>query len=376
MLPKRLVFCGGGTRCLVFLQGLVNLETKGVLRDVNEYWGTSAGAMIASLYAFTKSPKQIKDIMFHADYQRFRDIDISNLIGMQQTWGLDDGKSLVQEIERVFDTLQPGGKEKCLKDMPELNIVVSDITVRETVVCNSKTFPNLRIVDALRASMSLPVFFTPYKHPESGHMWIDGAIRANFPWHCLPNDEARSEALGFTFEKPFLYKTPKTFMEYIFSMIHFDEPKKISSMKEKWPNIIWFQLPPYPSWFMRFQPEDFALVERLGKEGIEQWSKSTRRFPQTLHTPKSFSSPSGDSQLPSTKLSSLQQSSPLHIQQSNSQRDCTNALLGNPISGLSDCSHENFSNVCFQTNPVWCVSSCTSQNHTPCKQPLCRRWSM
>jgi len=376
MLPKRLVFCGGGTRCLVFLQGLVDLETKGVLRDVKEFWGTSAGAMIASLYAFTKSPKQIKEIMFHADYQRFRDIDISNLIGMQQTWGLDDGKSLVQEIERVFETIQPGSKGKCLKDMPELNIVVSDITVRETVVCNSKTFPNLRIVDALRASMSLPVFFTPYKHPESGHMWIDGAIRANFPWHCLPNDEARSEALGFTFEKPFLYKTPKTFMEYIFSMIHFDEPKKISSMKEKWPNIIWFQLPPYPSWFMRFQPEDFALVEKLGKEGVEQWVKSNCLLPQSLRNPKAFSSPSGGSQPPSTMLSSLQLSSPLHIQQERHQKDCTNALLEIPISGSSNHFHETPSTFCLQTNPSWCASFCTSQNHTPCTQSLCRRWSV
>lgn len=375
MLPKRLVFCGGGTRCLVFLQGLVDLETKGVLRDVKEFWGTSAGAMIASLYAFTKSPKQIKDIMFHADYQRFRDIDISNLIGMQQTWGLDDGKSLVQEIERVFETIQPGSKGKCLKDMPELNIVVSDITVRETVVCNSKTFPNLRVVDALRASMSLPVFFTPYKHPDSGHMWIDGAIRANFPWHCLPNDEARSEALGFTFEKPFLYKTPKTFMEYIFSMIHFDEPKKVASMKERWPNIIWFQLPPYPSWFMRFQPEDFALVERLGKEGVEQW-KDSNCLPQALRNPKAFSPPSGGSQLLPAMLSSLQQSSPPHIQQGSRQTGCTNALLEIPISGSSNYSHETPSTCCLQTNPSWCASFCTYQNHTPYTQSLCRRWSV
>ena len=85
MLPKRIVFCGGGTRCLVFLQGLVDLEKKGILRNVNEYWGTSAGAMIASLYALTKSANRVKEIMFAADYKKFRDIDVTNLLGIQHT---------------------------------------------------------------------------------------------------------------------------------------------------------------------------------------------------------------------------------------------------------------------------------------------------
>jgi len=273
MLPKRLVFCGGGTRCLVFLQGIVDLDKKGIFKNVNEYWGTSAGAMIASLFAMTKSPQEVKKIMFSANYLKFRDIDISNILGIQNSWGLDDGKSLVQEIENIFETIGSGNKNKTMSDMPELNIVVSDISIRETIVCNSQTFPNLRVVEALRASMSLPFFFKPYR-AESGHLWVDGAIKANFPWHCLPDDKARSEALGFTFDKQSVFRTPTTLMEYVFSMIHFDEPKKIISLKKTWPNIIWFPIPPFPSWFIRMQPEDFRLVEQLGKEGVERWSNS------------------------------------------------------------------------------------------------------
>ena len=277
MLPKRLVFCGGGTRCLVFLQALVELEKKGTLTNVKEYWGTSAGAIIATLFALTKSSKTVKKIMFEANYTNFRDIDLSNLFGIQTTWGLDDGKLIVKEFERVFDMIEPGAKSKCLADVKGLNIVVSDITLRETIVCNSKTFPNLPIIDAIRASMSLPIFFKPYIHKPSGHIWVDGAIRANFPWHLLPDDASRSESLGFAFEKSSMYKPPKSLMEYLHALHNFDEAKRFYELREQWSkHILFFPLPPYPSWFIRLKQEDFELIDTLSMEGLTNWYAKTR----------------------------------------------------------------------------------------------------
>lgn len=270
--PKRLVFCGGGTRCLAFVQTLVVLEQKKRLQHVNEYWGTSAGALLASLMAMTKSATAVKDIMFTADYMKFRNIDLANLLSITQTWGMDDGKSLLEEIERLLDRVEPGGKQKTLADQPGLHIIVADLNKHETIVCNSATYPELRIAEAIRASMSLPIMFRPYRHTPSGHVWIDGGIRANFPWDCLPDDNARAEALGLTFEKSWWGNGPSTFMEYMFSMIHFDEPKKVESMRKQWPhNIIWFKSPPFPAWFVRFQESDYRLVESLGQEAADAW---------------------------------------------------------------------------------------------------------
>jgi len=290
MLPKRLVFCGGGTRCLVFLQALVELEKRGNLTKVHEYWGTSAGAMIATLFALSKSSTTVKQLMFSANYKNFRDVDISNIFGIQTSWGIDDGKLLVSEIEKLVDTIQPGNKSKCLRDISGLNIVISDLTLRKTIVCNSNTFPDLRVVDAIRASMSLPIFFKPYIHT-NGHIWVDGAIRANFPWHVLPDDKARSESLGFTFDKSIHKQPPKTFMEYLYSMIRFDEPNTIQILKKKWvQNILWFRQPPYPSWFVRLQSDDFKMVEQIGTDAVQDWlkhqapySKSLKSHPLSVH---------------------------------------------------------------------------------------------
>jgi len=273
MLPRRLVFCGGGTRCLVFLQTLVELEQRGQFVNVKEYWGTSAGALLASLLAVSNSAKTVKQAMLEADYQKFRNVDISNMFTINTSWGLDDGTSLVGEIERLFDIVEPGSSDKKMSDIPGLHIVVADLNTHETVVCSAANYPNMRIVDAIRASMSLPILFRPYKHPEHGHYWVDGAVRAHFPWSVLPDDAARAESLGFTFEKSWA-NGPKTFMEYLFSMIHFDEPKKMLELKQKWPrNIIFYQSPPFPAWFVKFKQEDYDLVERLGQEAADGWLK-------------------------------------------------------------------------------------------------------
>ena len=95
MFPKRLVFSGGGTRCLVFLPALKRLESAGKLRNVTEWWGTSAGSLLAALLGITKSPTRVHDIMWQTSYDKFRDISLLNMVNFTTTWGLDDGHSMV-----------------------------------------------------------------------------------------------------------------------------------------------------------------------------------------------------------------------------------------------------------------------------------------
>ena len=292
MLPKRLVFCGGGTRCLVYLQALVELERRGTLAHVKDYWGTSAGALVASLLALSRSAVKTKALMLNTDYVRFRDFDVGNLLSITTTWGIDDGFALTRQLTTLFETLEPGSSKKTLLDVEGLNIVVSDLTSHETIVCNGTTYPSLPLIEALRASMSLPLFFKPYLHTPSGHLWVDGAVRANFPWHVLPSDEARHESLGFSFEKPWM-GGPRTFSEYLFSMIHFDEPRKILSYKAKYPrNILWFPTPPYPAWFCTLRPEDFVLVDSIGQATVDRWlTDDSSHPPERSGTPPRSSLP-------------------------------------------------------------------------------------
>jgi NTE family protein len=319
----------------VYLQALVDLERRGTLADVKDYWGTSAGALVASLLSLSRSAVKTKALMLNTDYVKFRDFDVGNLLSITTTWGIDDGYALTRQLTSLLETLEPGSSKKTLLDVEGLNIVVSDLTSHETIVCNGTTYPSLTLIDALRASMSLPLFFKPYVHVPTGHLWVDGAVRANFPWHVLPSDTARHESLGFSFEKPWM-GGPRTFSEYLFSMIHFDEPKKILSYKAKYPrNILWFPTPPYPAWFSTLRPEDFVLIDSIGQATVDRWlTDDSSRPPETSETLPHSSLPgtlepvslphytveTSDSQTPST--APYLDSSPrqLPVRQSSSRR--------------------------------------------------------
>ena len=266
--PTRIMFCGGGSRCILFIQALVELEKVGYLTDVHEYWGTSAGALIALILSIGLGPTAIQPILQGTQFHKFRDMDIRNLLSFQTSWGLDNGTSLEKEIERLVSLL--ASSDILLKDVPSLHVVVTDVTARETLVVSGATHPHLRAVDAVRASMSLPFFYRPYKEPLSGHYWNDGALRANFAWDLLPSDEERNKTLGFCF-----IHTPvpsMTLERYLFSMIHFDEPRKLKKYADLWSHrILWFTHPPFPAWYTRIDVEDIRLLNAAGSKVALDW---------------------------------------------------------------------------------------------------------
>ena len=283
---------------MVFLPALRALERRGHLSAVNEWWGTSAGSLCAALYALTRSVERVEEIMRGTDYLKFRDVNLMNFMNIHTAWGLDDGRGLMQEIEVVLDKAVAGASHKTMRDVSGLNIVVADLNVYETVVCSAENYPTLRVAEAIRASMSLPIFYTPFKCPTNGHVWVDGGLRAGFPWDCLPSDDARREALGFAFERSWM-NGPTTFMEYIFSMVHFDDPVRIRRMREKWSqNILWFQTPPFPPWYMRLRDDDFTVLEDIAKVGVERWVSDGAGFIE--HSPLGIQGSSASCAHPST----------------------------------------------------------------------------
>lgn len=260
-----------------------------MLKDVREYWGTSAGAFLATMLAIGLSPTTIHPMILTTQFHKFRDMDVRNLFAFQTSWGLDDGASLTAELERVVSLLAP--KDILLKDIPGLHVVITDVTARETVVLSGTTHPHIRAVDAVRASMSLPLFYRPYRDPHSGHWWNDGALRANFAWDLLPSDAEREETLGFCFLQP--DKEIKSFLQYMFSMIHFDEQRKQVTWLSDWKHrILCFPPPPFPAWYSKIDEEDVAMLEEMAATTTKEWRATfTHSASETRESPPSSGLP-------------------------------------------------------------------------------------
>jgi len=279
--PKHLVFAGGGPRCLAFLGSVEFLTQKNMFKNVSDYWGNSAGALLATFLSLKTPLPKLKTVFEDLDFTRFRDIDLGNIVSFGDKWGLDSGEAFLNEMKKLLETIKPGSSQYTLQELPSLHIAAADLTDTKMVILDAKSFPNLKLVDALRATTSLPFFYRPFRNPINNHLLVDGAVGMNFPWALLPSDEHRKSALGFNFKIYSDSDEPKSLSEFIPKILNFKEScrEKVGSKNNIIePNIIYFHIEGYPPWHLSIKQHDRVHLFSTGRAITESWF--TSHFPE------------------------------------------------------------------------------------------------
>lgn len=164
-----LVLGSGGARGLAHIGAIHWLEENGF--KIKSISGCSIGAIIGGVYAAGK----LDD--FEEWVQAITKADIFSLLDV--SWkknGLVKGDKIINSLtELVGDVM--------IEDLPiKYTAVAADIINEKEVWMNSG-----RLFDAIRASMSLPLFFTPFKH--NGIELIDGGVLNPVPIAPTFSDE-------------------------------------------------------------------------------------------------------------------------------------------------------------------------------------------
>lgn len=156
--PFSLVLWGGGARGYAHIGVLRFLEEHSL--KPAEIVGTSMGACIGACAAVGMKAQEIQDIFQHTSFIKLLDIDI--------TTGLVYGEKIRSFMSTLFS---------------EKTIEKTTIPFRAcaTTLINGKTmvFKKWLVVNALRASISLPWLFSPYEI--DGIEYVDGCLTANLP---------------------------------------------------------------------------------------------------------------------------------------------------------------------------------------------------
>jgi predicted acylesterase/phospholipase RssA len=271
--PKHLVFAGGGPRCLSFLGALEQLDEKrnGLFNKVSDYWGNSAGALLATFLSLKAPLPKLRVIFEKLDFTRFRDIDLTNIVTFSEKWGLDSGDAFTKHIKELLENIKSGSSQYTLQEVPGLHITTADLTDNKMVVLDGNTFPTLKLVDALRATTSLPFFYRPFRNPINNHLYVDGAIGVNFPWVFLPSDKDREWALGFNFKNYHISNEPKTLTEFIPKIINFRESCSGNKQYVYPPNVIVFNVQGFPAWHLAVNDNDRDELFAIGKTTADEW---------------------------------------------------------------------------------------------------------
>lgn len=279
LAPKHLVFAGGGPRCLSFLRAIEVLDSKKAFNNVSHYWGNSAGAIVATFMSMKIPMPKLKSIFETIDFTRFRDIDLTNIVSFGEKWGLDSGNAFTKHMKELLEAAKPGSSQYTLQELPGLHITAADLTDTKIVILDSTSFPTLKVIDALRASTSIPFFYTPFRNPINNHLYVDGAIGTNFPWALLPSDDDRRQALGFNLKIHNVANEPKSLGEYIPKILSFREScRKLHNsnniIDDYHKNIIYFNVRGFPAWHLALKKEDRDELIAIGEKTINDWLTS------------------------------------------------------------------------------------------------------
>lgn len=205
-LDADLVLEGGGVKGIALVGAVAVLEERGY--RFHRVAGTSAGAIVGSLVAAGVSAPRLREIMEQLDYRRFRDGTWLTRLGLPgqlltllRRSGVYRGEELRDWLREILDQaavrtfadlrLEDPGASVSPGEAHRLVVMASDISegcLRRLPWEYDRyglDADDVEVVDAVRASMSLPYFFRPVKLRDrvaDERRWlVDGGMLSNFP---------------------------------------------------------------------------------------------------------------------------------------------------------------------------------------------------
>jgi patatin-like phospholipase/acyl hydrolase len=163
---------GGGIKGLMdaFALHVINEKTGNLHKAVDHYYGTSTGAILSSQLAMGLSPKEVL---------RFYIEEGPNVFNQNFCFGGLNGS--VYNPKRLYQLLKQKMGDLTFLELYQqkkkhLTIATVEATQRKTWFCHYQTTPNMKILDAVMGSVSVPIIFPPWECKEG--MFYDGFVGA------------------------------------------------------------------------------------------------------------------------------------------------------------------------------------------------------
>ena len=187
-----LVFEGGGVKGIAYGGALEILDRLGILKNITRVAGTSAGAISAALLAIGYTYKEVSDIIAGTNFASFEDggwigSKVQRLFSRYGIHRGDKFKQFLQEkirektgsthftFKNLFQQIQAGNT-----NFRYLYVVSTNLTGQKYQIFSHEDghFPDTAICDAVRMSMSIPMYFQSV--PFNNEIMADGGVSYNY----------------------------------------------------------------------------------------------------------------------------------------------------------------------------------------------------
>jgi NTE family protein len=175
-----LVLSGGSEKGFAQLGALHCLEINGFLENIKTISCTSVGSIIGVMYLVGYRPIEIFNLIKMIDYEKAMKINTNIFI---KTMGLNDGKKILTILEKVLESknIKKNINFRELEFLTKKKLIITGTCVEDKKICyfSDSEHGDMKVLDAIRISISIPILFTPLKH--NGNFFIDGACIDIYP---------------------------------------------------------------------------------------------------------------------------------------------------------------------------------------------------
>lgn len=208
---RNLVFEGGGVKGIAYGGALEVLQQMGILEGISRVAGTSAGAINATLLALGYTPAEVSGIVANTDFSRFADsgIFVAGVTRLLRYYGWNKGDAFKEFISGKIEN-KTGNPDFTFADLQEavrskntgfrsLYVVATNLTQQRFDVFSHETTPDQPVADAVRMSMSIPLYFKTVNR--DGNIMADGGVTYNYPVNLFDHEKYLSNASNKAVDK-------------------------------------------------------------------------------------------------------------------------------------------------------------------------------
>lgn len=144
---------------------------EGRLKEVREISGSSAGAIIGFMLAMGLSVDEITNIAFDLDMKHFVSVSIGTFF---KKYGFVGTEPIRDQFARII------GKDPTFAELDvKLHVAAFCLNDATTVYFSRDTHPDMKVIDAVVMSMSIPVVFAASVY--EGKTYVDGSTTEFHP---------------------------------------------------------------------------------------------------------------------------------------------------------------------------------------------------
>ena len=218
-LYRNLVFKGGGVRGIAYMGALEVLDEYRIVDNIERVAGTSAGAIGATLMSFRRSVPETKALFNSLDFAKIpqgatkiRRFNVPRFAEEESyrrfitKYGWYSSEYFYQWLESVIADQCDGDGRATFSDFHgrgfrDLYIIAANISRQRSEIFSTTHTPDVAVADAVRMSMSIPIFFESLRFDGksfgNGDYYVDGGLFDNFPMHIFDHPDFSGRTWSF-----------------------------------------------------------------------------------------------------------------------------------------------------------------------------------